>query len=226
MSSRTNLCEQLPDLHSFEMEKELASKLKLGDIQGATNLFKEILNEIYELRSIGSIRVRVLELVVVLSRAAVEAGADFQKVSEINDTFLCTVTSLKTPGEIVGAALQALRNFMKHRSVKKPIYAETVNKAKQFILNNYSEEISLDDIARAAFVSPYHLSHLFKEVEGISVFTYLTKVRLEKAKLLLRNRSYTINQISLQIGFRDPGYFAKVFRRVEGRTPSQFRQLG
>jgi two-component system response regulator YesN len=79
-------------------------------------------------------------------------------------------------------------------------------------------------VAQAVHISPYYLSHLFKEELGVTFIGYLTKVRIEQAKILLLETNLTIQQISYMVGYQDSSYFTKVFKKLEGRTPTQFRR--
>ncbi|NLU36327.1 MAG: helix-turn-helix transcriptional regulator [Clostridiales bacterium] len=79
-------------------------------------------------------------------------------------------------------------------------------------------------MAEKIYISPYYLSHLFKEELGITFLEYLTRIRMEEAKKLLMDRSLTILDISLRIGYDDPGYFSKVFKKKIGVSPSQYRK--
>ncbi|GAB4269831.1 AraC family transcriptional regulator [Thermincola ferriacetica] len=214
--------------HLLQKERELASKIRVGELDHVWDIFDDILMNIYrmELYNIEVIKVRVLELMLVLSRAAIDSGADYGKISEINHDFVTYIAGLKTIEGVSQFARQILQAYIESRPAKNPRGEELVQQVKEFILKNYHRRITLEDIAKSVHISQYYLSHLFKEVEGISVIEYLTKVRIEKAKILLRNPKYSIYEISEKLGFKEPSYFTRVFRSREGRTPSQFRKLG
>ena len=95
---------------------------------------------------------------------------------------------------------------------------------KGFIRNNYTKNSSLEEIADSVYLSPFYVSRIFKESQNMTVMDYVTRVKLDEAKKMLSNPRYKIEEIAISLGYSDGSYFAKVFRRNEGMTPTQFRQ--
>lgn len=93
----------------------------------------------------------------------------------------------------------------------------------QFIQNHYVEDISLQDAAEAMNYSDAYFCKLFKQCFDKSFTTYLSEYRVEKAKQLLVDVTINVKEISDKVGYRDSNYFTKVFKRVEGVTPSDYR---
>ena len=75
-------------------------------------------------------------------------------------------------------------------------------------------------------ISPYYLSHLFKEELDITFIEYLTRVRIEEARRLLFQTSMSIQEITQRVGYVDPSYFSRVFKKVTGMTPNRYRRGG
>ena len=92
-----------------------------------------------------------------------------------------------------------------------------------FIKENYEKAIGLSDAAEAIKLSENHLSTLFKEVTGINFLQYLNAYRLNMAIDLMKEGGVNISEIAPRCGFQNPGYFAKIFKRYFGMTPTQFR---
>ncbi|MEG0541242.1 MAG: helix-turn-helix transcriptional regulator [Angelakisella sp.] len=88
----------------------------------------------------------------------------------------------------------------------------------------YFEDISLATVAKHTHVVPNYLSRLFNRETGMSIPAYLTMIRLEKAKLLLRETNLRVNEVSQQVGIRNAHHFGLVFKKAEGMTPSEYRQ--
>ena len=102
-------------------------------------------------------------------------------------------------------------------------YSEHVADAMAFIRRHYMEDISVADIAGAASLSEGHLRRLFKQELNTSVIDYLTEYRIEKAKVLLQQRSRPASQIWQETGFSSAQYFSYVFRKKEGKTPKEYQ---
>ncbi len=93
----------------------------------------------------------------------------------------------------------------------------------EFMEANYVRDISLSDAASAMHYSEPHFCKIFKEIFGKSFILYLTQLRIEKSKELLSDITVNVKDISSKVGFRDSNYYAKVFKRAEGMTPSEYR---
>ena len=98
--------------------------------------------------------------------------------------------------------------------------------ARAHIRRHYATIGSLTEVAHAVGLSPVHLRHLFKTTDGTTLVGYLTEVRLERAKQLLRTTRLPLAAIANACGFATDRYFCRVFNRCEGRTPSAFRREG
>lgn len=98
--------------------------------------------------------------------------------------------------------------------------AETI---REYIKNNYMKEISMQDAARFLHYSDAYFCKLFKQCFDQNFTTYLTKVRVNEARKLLMNRNASVKDVSMQVGYYDSNYFAKVFKRITGMLPSEYR---
>ncbi len=98
--------------------------------------------------------------------------------------------------------------------------AETI---REYIKNNYMKEISMQDAARLLHYSDAYFCKLFKQCFDQNFTTYLTRVRVNEARKLLANKNASVKDVSIQVGYIDSNYFAKVFKRMTGMLPSEFR---
>jgi len=92
-----------------------------------------------------------------------------------------------------------------------------------YIEEHYEEEISLEKLARLIFVSPKYFSHLFKTHTGCTVTEYTQKVRVRYACEMLEHSKATVEEIAGKVGYSDGKYFKKVFRRLAGMSPAEYR---
>jgi two-component system response regulator YesN len=98
-----------------------------------------------------------------------------------------------------------------------------IKRAKEYIKANYSKAITLEDVAREINVSPQYLSKLFKEETGENFIDYLTGIRIRIAKSLLEGDDVSIREICYSIGYSDPNYFSRIFKKIVGSTPTEYK---
>ncbi|GKU25756.1 response regulator [Clostridium folliculivorans] len=95
---------------------------------------------------------------------------------------------------------------------------------EKYIVENMVEELDLDTVAARFNLSCYYFSRTFKEIIGYNFSDYINILRIKKAKELLRDNSISIKEICFSVGYNDPNYFSKVFKKYEGRSPTEFRK--
>ena len=100
---------------------------------------------------------------------------------------------------------------------------ETWSGVQQFLRDNYTRPLARDEVARALDLHPNYVSQLCRRYTGGSYQHLLEELRLERARFLLRNTGFTLERIATECGFSSANYFIAVFRRVNGLTPTQFR---
>lgn len=103
--------------------------------------------------------------------------------------------------------------------------APAVTKAIAYIDENYMKQPGLESISKAAGVSSQHLCRLFRQTLNCRPMEYITKRKIQAAKMLLAETQKTVDQITEETGFCDSSYFCKIFKRFESITPSQFRSI-
>lgn len=96
---------------------------------------------------------------------------------------------------------------------------------KRYIDAHYQENITLDQLAEVSHVSKYHLAHAFTEEYGISPINYLISKRISEAEHLLKTTDFSLSLISNTTGFSSSSYFAQIFRKQKGMSPTEFRKL-
>lgn len=99
-----------------------------------------------------------------------------------------------------------------------------VDKISHYIDQNYNKNITLVKVANYVGFSSFYLSKLIKENLDINYTTYLTLIRINKAKDLLEQDDLTISEIAYGVGYSEPKYFSNVFRKMVGMTPSEYKK--
>lgn len=106
----------------------------------------------------------------------------------------------------------------------KKLYTRTVEESLRLIEGRYNENLSLEEICAQIAVSKSYFCYLFKRETGMSVWNYLTVVRLQHAKELLENTDLKSYEIAFQVGYDNPSYFSKLFKKYENMTPNEYRE--
>lgn len=126
--------------------------------------------------------------------------------------------------ETIRAFQQAVEQLAAHARATAEGTHTAVTATKNLIDERFSEDLSLEMIAEHVRLSAYHLARIFKTATGSTVLDYLTLVRMDRAKELMRDPSLNLKEIAGRVGYRDQNYFSRVFRRLNGTTPSAFRR--
>ena len=100
-----------------------------------------------------------------------------------------------------------------------------ISLVKSFLDEHYKEKLSLESVASHFFIDKHYLARLFKEQYGVTLVTYLQQVRITHAKQMLRFTDKSIEEIGLECGIGELNYFSRVFKKLEGVSPSEFRRV-
>lgn len=129
------------------------------------------------------------------------------------------------------ATVKLLQIFAQHLSmVTNQIVVQQVNaeppiitRAKEFIKQHQTEDISLGQVAKAVNTSTFYFCKMFKKVTGINFTDYVSRVRVESAKNLLLNPNLRISEIAYEVGFQSLTHFNRVFKKIVGQAPTEYR---
>lgn len=98
-----------------------------------------------------------------------------------------------------------------------------ITRAKQFIAEHQTEELSLDQVAKSVHTSKFYFCKMFRKTTGINFTDYLSRVRTERAKNLLLNPNLRVSEIAYEVGFQSLTHFNRVFKRILGQSPTDYR---
>lgn len=208
-------------------EPELISAIKKGDRPKAREILNRVLVAIYHL---GSKRPKllksfILELVVTMSRSAVEAGGDPSVLLGANYSCVAELASIDSEEQLCAWLVSMLERMLDAIGSNKE-YPNSVllGAALNYMQEHLMEEISRDDVAEIACLSPSHFSRVVKHTLGYSFTELLAQMRVDRAKEMLVSTDRSLLQVSLDCGFSDQSYFTKVFQKHTGSTPGDFRK--
>ncbi|KLE15838.1 AraC family transcriptional regulator [Clostridium sp. C8] len=108
------------------------------------------------------------------------------------------------------------------KSREKKVLVESITK---YLNENYTEDISLYTLSKNMYLSPVYISKIFKELMGDSPINYLIQIRLIKAKNLLEDSKLSIKTIAKMVGYNDPYYFSKLYKKYYGISPNKARKI-
>lgn len=114
----------------------------------------------------------------------------------------------------------AIERYSVNLEIIKSQKLPSLKNAIDYMMDNISETIRLDELAKSCYMSPFHFCRVFKKQHGISPFQYLRNLRVEQAKPLMANQKLTY--AAIRSGFYDQSHFIKCFKRIEGVPPSLF----
>ena len=124
--------------------------------------------------------------------------------------------------EIFGQQLSAAANRMTLQDAEAE--PPMIRRAKAYIAGHYGDPVGLDEMARTMHVSTFYFCKMFKKSTGLTFTDYLGRVRVEKAKNLLLNPHLRVSEIAYTVGFQSLTHFNRVFRKLTGESPTDFRE--
>ena len=109
---------------------------------------------------------------------------------------------------------------VREQNAEPPVIA----RAKQFIADHQTEELSLDQVAKSVNTSKFYFCKIFKKATGINFTDYVSRIRTERAKNLMLNPNLRVSEIAYEVGFQSLTHFNRVFKRILGRSPTDYRE--
>ncbi len=212
--------------YPLESERELMGKVKIGDRTGAKEILNSILGTILfkTIGDLGILKARMLELLSILNRSAVEGGVSIDVMLEKNLNYVNKVMRINNQEDLCAWISTALNEFIELvYSSQDARKVSQIRPAINYIDANYNKPITLADVARASHLSVSRLAHIFKEQMGITIIDYLTSVRIERAKQLLLATDQNCTEICFEVGYNNQSYFTRSFKGFVGMTPREFR---
>ena len=155
--------------------------------------------------------------------------AETQFVSEVNSRYdlMAASGSKKRFRETVTGILQMAKEARQEDEDCAGGYQYVIARAKKYAQENFSDpNISLLSVSQHVGMSSAYFSTVFSQTTGQSFISYLTGLRIERAKQLLRTTDMRLGDIAAEIGYSEPNYFSHVFRKAEGVSPKEYRQRG
>lgn len=212
--------------YPLEAEQALIDSIIHSDEARAQKLLNELLGFILfsSAGDLARIKTRMYELLIVMSRAAIKAGASPEQCFERNHHFIVSTQKIHEVEDLYALISEAMRqtisSVFRHMDMK---HIDVIHKAIDHIQNYYSTRITLEDMAQKVYLSSSYFSKIFKAEMGCSFNSYLNRVRIEKSKKLLM-ANLRLAEVAAMVGFEDQSYYTKVFKRIVGTSPNKYKE--
>ncbi|MCR2806935.1 response regulator [Paenibacillus soyae] len=201
-----------------QREKQFFDQIRLGQWEqvrgGLMDFIQQYENEGADLLQTQQ---RVLELLWVASRVLSEMGIEAE-----TPLFSFQAQDGRQLRAETGRLLDRMKqSYAEHYERVEP---DTIQQIKVYISEHSHEDISLDVIGKRVGLSPFYISKMFKDQLGINYIDFLTECRIEKAKKLMADPEKSLKEITFEVGYHDPNYFSKVFKKMVDVTPKEYRK--
>lgn len=214
--------------NAIKKERVLSQLITQGNVERARTVLNEILGSIFFMSNgeMKMIKARITELLVILSRAAIEGGASAEEMVLLNTKCMNemqNISSVENLSEwLIGVMADYVEGTLK---LSDPRHKELIVKVRSFVKKNYMIKLSLNDISNYVGFSVSYISRVFKEETGENISTYINRIRVDNSKVILLDESIPLVEVAYLVGFDDQSYYSKVFKKITGVTPGRFREL-
>jgi AraC-like DNA-binding protein len=213
--------------YPIEMEHRLVRLILLCDADAVCRLAEQIFSHIA--LSEGDVtrgKARCFELMTIISRAVIDAGADIESILSLNGRYLENLSKRLSHDELRLLFSSSLDMYVSYlRKTTSGRYSYPISCAVSFIRQNYAARITLEETAKSVYLSRSYFSTLFTKETGISFKNYVTRIRIEKSRLMLLDRTVKLADVGSMVGFADQSHFTKCFREIEGISPGKYRNI-
>ncbi|CAM3575185.1 response regulator [Paenibacillus lupini] len=201
-----------------QIEQQLFDRIRLGQWeQVRTDMLDFIRRYENEGANLLYTQQRVLELLWIASRVLLEMGVEID--TPLYSSQAQDYRQLRVESELL---LERMRQtFSEHHDRIEP---DTIQQIKQYIMDHSHEDISLEAIGSMVGLSPFYISKMFKDQLGINYIDFLTECRIKKAIKLMGDPERSLKEITYMVGYHDPNYFSKVFKKMCEVSPTEYRK--
>lgn len=220
--TRAHLIRSYP----FDDESEIVMALKIGDIENIEQYIKRFFEHYKEKKcfSPSQLKRACLQLIYNILRKLVEWNIDFDFNITNKESLEVVIDKMNSFEELEQFLIKRVSKIATTINERKINQNQCyIKKAIKYIDKHYKDDITIKDVAQAVYLTPNYFANLFKEETGKTIISYLTEVRIEKAKQLLKTTQLKIYEIAAAVGYQDSKYFGQVFKKQIGITPNDYR---
>jgi two-component system response regulator YesN len=211
----------------IEKIHNLISTIKLENIEAATAQINDFFEDISKRKniSLANIHILVIELIFSMQKIPSVISNEYNKENDLDFKIYESISKCETVDDFKSMVIHFASKVCSNINASRNSRNRTIIvKAKNYINENYSQEdLSLNNVAGVVSVSPGYLSILFRKETDETFIEYLTKVRLEKARELLKTTPMKAYEVAYKVGYSDPHYFSLIFKKYTGMTPTDYK---
>ncbi|MDO4552625.1 MAG: response regulator [Bacillota bacterium] len=221
---------EAPDAMELCDIREFSRALASGGSDETLSRYQEIQERFLKMDSCPRILLQLTcsNLFFECKHAVEEQDGQLEAIFDSPVEVFRSVMTQPTMQEMFQALTPILSAMLSHRdSLHGNHFSREVDMAKKYIQDHFNEvDLSLNSVARHVNMSACYFSVVFKKETGVTFINYLTQVRIEKARELLRSSKLKSYEISYQVGYNNPTYFSTVFKKLTGVSPVDYKKQG
>lgn len=219
--------QEQSEAYPIQNERKLQHMIREGDKEGAQQLINDLLYTVYfqSGADFRAIKARVIELLVLMNRAAIEGGGDINEILWLSDSYVGEVEKFRDLEALSRWLSSVMHKFIscvfdfsdvKHRDI--------MFKITEYVKTNLTDKLTVEGAADYVYLSKSHLSRILRQELGCTFTEYVNRQRIDRSKMLLLNGRLSLADIAGAVGFDDQSYYTKVFKKVTGVTPGKYRE--
>lgn len=220
-SDETRAAEGRAELFKISIH-QIQSMVYASQTKELMGYLEEVFEQLAVRRDVDLVQIVSLELLMALTTLWPDVSNDAQRVLQLKKQYFDELSKLETLDQNRAWFIEAFEALMRHMNEVYHSDRNSIIKATQYIQQFYHQEISLQSISSLVHLSKNYFASLFKKEVGESFLEYLTRIRIEKAKSLLTG-DLKAGDVGSLVGIQDPKYFSKVFKKITGVSPSEYR---
>ncbi|MBC7960154.1 MAG: response regulator, partial [Vallitaleaceae bacterium] len=204
-------------------QDNIVTKMEEGNVHDVEQLLQDFfakLGKEYK-QTESEVKNTIMELLVLIYASAYRNNVMSESFSY--RTYLSEIQKMDNFYELKSWCFSKILSITeKIKEEKETKVSNIISEAKKYIDENYNKEIGLTETSEAVSISPQYFSKIFKEELGLNFIEYLTNLRMEHAKRMLKEKKLSIKEICYEIGYNDPNYFSRLFKKNEGISPTEY----
>jgi AraC-like DNA-binding protein len=213
-------------LYPLETEYRLINSIKAGEFEKAKSIVDEVFDKNFSSKHI-SLKITkcfMFNMISTMLKALDEINHMYGNNYPESLNSMDKLLKCKTTFEIRSTLIESISNICNYvLSQKKDTHKELIDDIITFVDSNYNDvNFSITMIGEKFKMTPSYISKIFMEERGEGLLDYINTTRLERAKLLLREKKYSVNEVASMVGFGNNGTFIRAFKKYEGITPGKY----